>query len=215
MFLNYTMTLLEYIKYIDYNYIKGYEYEQYVLGMLHKFYDIKEAYLWKNVPYHLFVESSLIIDDDIMNIKDRYMIGEKNMRFKVLLDTGIDIIAKLTNNDILLVQCKCYQHRCISQKHLGGFYRILLDSIMYNKNNNKKTNIIGVIAHCNYLSDIITSSYCYKKGIVRDIYLPFESDPNTQTMIQNKLKRYKDIVFIINTILMSINILCIIILAFA
>lgn len=205
------MTLLEYIKYIDYNYIKGYEYEQYVLGVLHKFYDLEEAYLWKNVPYRLFVESSLIIDDDHMNIKDRYKTFEPNMRFKVLLDTGIDIVGKLKNGDILLVQCKCYQHRCISQKHLGGFYRILLDTIMFNKTNKRKTNVIGLIAHSNYLSDIITSSYCYNKGIIREVYIPFDCDPNAQTFIQNKLKRYKDIVFIINTILMIINITCMIV----
>ena len=205
------MTLLEYVKYIDYNYIKGYEYEQYVLGKLHKFYDIDEAYLWKNVPYHLFLESSIIIDDDNMNIKERYKTNDQNMRFKTLLDTGIDIIAKLKNNDILLIQCKCYQHRCISQKNLGGFYRILLDTLMYNKINKKKNNIIGLIAHNNYLSDIITSSYCYKKGIVKDIYIPFENDPHNQTIIQNKLKRYKDVVFVINSIFMIMNMLILIV----
>ena len=205
------MTVLEYIKYIDYNYIRGYEYEQYVLGILHKFYDIEEIYLWKNVPYHLFLESSIIIDDDNMKIKERYAeCSQKNMRFKVLMDTGIDLVAKLNNGDILLIQCKCYQHRCISQKNLGGFYRILLDTLMYNKNNKKKHNVIGLIAHSNYLSDIITSSYCYKKGIIKEIYIPFESDPNAQTMIQNKLKRYKDVVFIINCVMMCLNMICIV-----
>ncbi len=205
------MTLLEYIKYIDYNYIKGYEYEQYVLGILHKFYDIEEIYLWKNVPLRLFLESSIIVDDDNMKIKERYMTNNKHMRFKVLLDTGIDIVAKLKNNDILLIQCKCYQHRCISQKNLGGFYRILLDTLMYNKINKKKTKVIGVIAHSNYLSDIITSSYCYKKGIIEDVYIPFDCDPNGPIIIQNKLKRYKDIVFFINCILMIFNVICLII----
>ena len=191
-----TMTLLEYIKYIDYNYIKGYLYEQYVLAVLHKFYDIKEIYLWKNVPYELLVESSIIIDDDNMNVKDRYKTTVKNIRFNVLLDTGIDLVAKLKNNDILLVQCKCYQHRCISQKNLGGFYRILLDAAMFNNNTKKKNNIIGLIAHNNYLSDIITSSYCYKKGIVREVYIPFENDPNNQTIIQNKLNKFMKIILV-------------------
>ena len=199
------MTILEYIKYIDYNYIKGYQYEEYVCGMLHKFYDIEEVYLWKNVPYHLFVDASIIADHNMRKYDN------SNMRFKFLIDTGIDIVARLKNNDILLVQCKCYQHRCISQKNLGGFYRILLDTLMYNKTHNKKRKIIGVIAHCNYVSDIITSSYCYKSGIVQEVYIPFESDPNAQSVIQNKLKRYKDIVFIINTIMLIINIVLIII----
>jgi predicted helicase len=193
------MTTLEYIKYIDYNFIRGYAYEQYVLASLHKMYDIKEAYLWKNVPYKLFTEASIIIEDKS---------SERNTRFKFLLDTGIDIIAKLRNNDILLVQCKCYQHRCISQKNLGGFYRILLDTMMYNKINKKKTNVIGLIAHNNVLSDIITGSYCYKQGIVQEVYIPFDTDPNAQSMIQNKLKRYKDIVFMINCIFMIFNLLC-------
>jgi len=203
------MTLLEYIKYIDYNYIKGYEYEQYVLGMLRKFYDIDEIYLWKNVPYHLLVESSIIINDDDCNnrkINKRYnTINQKNMRFNVLLDTGIDIVGKLKNKDIILVQCKCYQTRCVSQKNLGGFYRILLDAMTYNRNNKKKCNIIGLIAHSNYLSDIITSSYSYRKGVVRDIYIPFDANPYHETYIQNKLKRYKDIAFLINCILVIIN----------
>jgi hypothetical protein len=190
------MTLLEYIKYIDYNYIKGYEYEQYVLGRLHKFYDIKEIYLWKNVPYELLEEASIVIDNN--NSKA----GE---RLKFLLDTGIDLVAKTHANDILLVQCKCYQHRCISQKNLGGFYRILLDALIYNSMNNKKINVIGLIAHSNYLSDIITSSYCYKLGIVREIYIPFASNK----FVKNKLKRYKDIVFIINAIMMIMNMVCI------
>ena len=203
------MTLLDYIKYIDYNYVKGYEYEQYCLGMLCKFYDIDEVYLWKNVPYSLFLESSIIIDDDAVNVKDRYKCGNQNMRFKVLLDTGIDIVGKLKNGDILLVQCKCYQHRCISQMNLGGFYRILMDALMYNKNNKKKVNVIGVIAHSNYLSDIITSSYCYKKGIVRDVFIPYDCEVCTETFIQNKLKRYKDIVFIVNCMFMIVNLLLI------
>jgi len=76
---------------------------------------------------------------------------------------------------------------------------------MFNKNTKKKNNIIGLIAHNNYLSDIITSSYCYKKGIVREVYIPFDNDPSNQTIIQNKLKRYKDIVFLINSILLLIN----------
>lgn len=205
------MTLLEYIKYIDYNYIKGFEYEQYVLGMLRKFYDIEEIYLWKNVPYRLFLEASIIIDDDNMKINHKYIKNNKNMRFKVLLDTGIDIVGKLKNKDILLVQCKCYQNRCISQKNLGGFYRILLDTIMYNKNNKKKFNIIGLIAHSNYVSDIITSSYSYKKGIVREVYIPFESEQYQQyqqVYIQNKLKKYKDIIFIINALLIFLNSIC-------
>lgn len=198
------MSALEYIKFIDYNYIRGYEYEKYVVGMMHKYYDIEEIYLWKDVPYRLFVDASIIFDDKYK----RYIPNNQNARFRFLMDTGIDIIAKLKNKDILLIQCKCYRHRCISQKNLGGFYRILLDTFMYNKNNKKKTNVIGLIVHNTYLSDIITSSYCYKHDIVKDVYIPFETETVSQMCIQNKLKHYKDIVFIINIILIIINSIC-------
>jgi len=201
------MSLYDYIKFIDYNYIRGYEYEQYVLGMLHKFYDIEEIYLWKNVPYYLLLEASIIFEDD-SRVKYKFSRNDKSMRLKVLLDTGIDIIAKLKNKDILLVQCKCYQNRCISQKTLGGFYRILLDALMYNKNNKKKSNIYGIIVHNNYLSDIITASYSYKKNIVRDLYIPFEGDSCNFIDVQGKLKKYKDIAFSINLIFLAINIIC-------
>jgi hypothetical protein len=193
------MTLLEYIKFVDYNCVRGYLYEEYVLVNLHKFYDIQEIYLWKNVPYRLFVEASIITD--YKREKD-----SAATRFKFLMDTGIDLVAKLQNGDILLIQCKCYQNRCISQKNLGGFYRILLDTLMYNKANNKHVKVIGVIAHSNVLSDIITSSYSYTHGIVQDVYIPFEADMQNETP---KLKKYKDIVFIINCILMILNITCI------
>lgn len=200
------MTLLESIKYLDYNFCKGYYYEEYVLSILHTIYDVKEAYLWKNVPYRLFLEASIIIDDDDLNIKQRYKTFVPNIRFKALLDTGIDIIAKLKNNDILLIQCKCYQYRCISQKNLGGFYRTILDTFIYNKINNKKTKIFGVIAHSNYLSDIITSSYSYKKGIIRDIFIPYENVEKQTVFVKNKLKKYKDLIFFINVVMMFINI---------
>jgi len=205
------MTLLDCIKYIDYNYVKGYYYEEYVLSILNQFYDVKEAYLWKNVPYRLFLEASIIVDDENKNVKSRYKTYVSNIRFKVLLDTGIDIIAKLKNNDILLIQCKCYQHRCISQKNLGGFYRTVLDTFIYNKINNRKIGIYGVIAHSNFLSDIITSSYSYKKGIIKDLFIPYENVKTQQEFVPNKLKKYKDVAFVINILLVLINLICLVV----
>lgn len=165
------MTLLEYVKYIDYNFYKGLDYERFVLDQLWKYYDIKEAYLWKYVPYSLLVESHIIVQDDNYTIKSKYK-KKRQRNYNVLIDTGIDIICKLNNGNIILVQCKAYNNSIVSQKHLAGFYRTVMDSIMFNKINNKKYTITGLIAHTTSISDIITSSYCYNKQIIRDIHIP-------------------------------------------
>ena len=199
------MTLLEYVKYIDYNFCKGLEYEKFVLEQLWKYYDIKEAYLWKFVPYSLLIESNIIIQDDNFKIKQKY---KRQRNYNVLIDTGIDIICKLKNGNIILVQCKAYSNSVVSQKHLAGFYRTLLDSIIFNKNNNRKYTITGLIAHTSSISDIITSSYCYNKQIIRDLYIPFEYEESKISIVAiNKLKKYKDITLCINIIFFVINIL--------
>ena len=45
---------IQHIKKLDYNCIRGFQYEKYVLNKLHDFYDIKEIYLWsrKNLAKH-------------------------------------------------------------------------------------------------------------------------------------------------------------------
>lgn len=205
---NKIMTLLEYVKYIDYNFCKGLEYERFVLEQLWKYYDIKEAYLWKFVPYSLLVEANIIVQDDNYKIKNKY---KRQRNYNVLIDTGIDIICKLNNGNIILVQCKAYSNSVVSQKHLAGFYRTILDSIMFNKNHNRKYTITGLIVHTTSISDIITSSYCYNKQIIRDLYIPFEYDETKISMISmNKLKKYKDITLFINIFFFVANmIICI------
>jgi hypothetical protein len=85
------------------------------------------------------------------------------------LDTGIDIVFTTTDNHIYLVQCKAY-NSIISQKHLSGFFRILLDTYIIDKN---KDIIRGLIVHTSEISDIIKESYCYKEKIISELYLPF------------------------------------------
>lgn len=198
------MTLLETIKYIDYNLCKGLLYEKFVLEQLNKYYDIKEAYLWKNIPYKLLIEANIIIEDDNYTVKQRYKMKHRN--YNVLLDTGIDIICKLNNGNIILIQCKAYKNGVVSQRNLAGFYRTLLDSIIFNKNHNRKYSITGLIVHTTSVSDIITSSYCYNQQIIRDLYIPFEEDEQ-QITTTNKLKGYKDLTLYINIIFFLINIL--------
>jgi|TARA_Y100000389_G_scaffold35024_1_gene29783 hypothetical protein len=182
---------IQHIKYLDYNCIKGFQYEKFVLKKLKEYYDILEIYLWKDVPDYLLIETGIILNNDLINIKDKYRTNKYYRNYNVLLDTGIDIICKLKNNDILLVQCKAY-NSIISQKHLSGFFRTLLDCYIINKN---KNNIKGLIVHTSEVSDLIKESYCYKEHIISDLYIPFNLK-NTK----NKLLKYKKIslIFMIN-----------------
>lgn len=150
---------------------KGNHYEKYVLDKLYDYFDIKEAYLWKYIPDELLIEAGILLEYNTKKIKKRYS-NKKNYNFNILIDTGIDIICKLNDDTILLVQCKAYTS-IISQKHLSGFYRTLLDCVLIN--NNKK-KIKGIIVHTSSLSEIITASYSYSDELVKDIYMPFYDD---------------------------------------
>jgi hypothetical protein len=197
---------IQYIKYIDYNCIKGFHYEKYVVKKLRDYYDIAEIYLWKDVPDYLLIESGIILSNDLINVKDKYKTNEVYRNYNVLLDTGIDIIFKLNNGEIYLVQCKAY-NSIISQKHLSGFFRTLLDCYIITKNKPRdscepsdpvsqvKFNIKGLIVHTSSISGLIKESYCYKEKIVNEIYIPFNSKSP-----KNKLLKYKKIslIFMIN-----------------
>lgn len=169
------------------NTMKGYDYEKYVLDNLNNHYDIKEGYLWKDVPDELLIEAGILLEYNTKKIKKRYS-NKKNYNYNILIDTGIDIICKLHNDTILLVQCKAYSST-ISQKHLSGFYRTILDSVLINGNNNK---IKGVIVHTSSLSEIITTSYSYCDELIKDIYMPFYDDRYID------VKKKKNINFYIN-----------------
>jgi hypothetical protein len=181
---------IQHIKYIDYNCIKGFQYEKYVLKKLHEHFNIKEIYLWKDVPDYLLIESGIILNNDLVSVKEKYKTNKYYRNYNVLLDTGIDIIFKTDNNNIYLVQCKAY-NSIISQKHLSGFFRTLLDCYIINKNN----TIRGLIVHTSSISNLIKESYCYKENIVNDIHIPFYSKSP-----KNKLIKYKkiSIIFMIN-----------------
>lgn len=185
---------IQHIKQFDYNCIRGFQYEKFVLNKLYDYYDIKEIYLWKNVPDYLLIESGIILSNDLIQIKEKYKTNKNLRNYNVLLDTGIDIICKLHNNDIILVQCKAY-NSIISQKHLSGFFRTLLDCYVINEKKNNNYNITGLIVHTSDISPLIKDSYCYKTKLINDLYIPFMSK-NTK----NKLIKYKKIslIFMIN-----------------
>ena len=141
--------------YINFNCVKGYEYELYVKKKLRDYYDIAEIYMWEEVPDDLLIVSGIIQSDDLDIIKGKYRRNKYKRNSNILLDTGIDIVFTTTDNHIYLVQCKAY-NSIISQKHLSGFFRILLDTYIIDKN-----------------KDIIKESYCYKEKIISELYLPF------------------------------------------
>jgi len=173
------------MNFINYNCFRGLEYEKFVLKELHKYYEIKEAYLWKYVPDNLLIEAGILLEEPEKRIKKRYSNNLKR-RYNILHDCGIDIICKLNDDTIVLVQCKAYSSM-IYQKHLSGFYRTLLDSILYND----KNKIIGLIVHTSKLCDIIKTSYSFKSGIIQDIYLDFHIPPERVNKVYlNKQLRY-------------------------
>ena len=155
--------------YINFNCVKGYEYELYVKKKLRDYYDIAEIYMWEEVPDDLLIISGIIQSDDLDIIKGKYRRNKYKRNSNILLDTGIDIVFTTTDNHIYLVQCKAY-NSIISQKHLSGFFRILLDTYIIDKN---KDIIRGLIVHTSEISDIIKESYCYKEKIISELYLPF------------------------------------------
>jgi predicted helicase len=189
---------IQYIKYIDYNCIKGFQYERYVVKKLRDFFDIAEIYLWKDVPDYLLIDSGIILSNDLVNVKDKYKTSDVYRNYNVLLDTGIDIIFKLNSGEIYLVQCKAY-NSIISQKHLSGFFRTILDCYVITNNksgkSDKSANIKGLIVHTSSISGLIKESYCYKEKLVNELYIPFNSKSP-----KNKLLKYKKIslIFMIN-----------------
>ena len=83
---------IQHIKYIDYNCIKGFDYEKYVLLKLKDYYDIKEIYLWKDIPEELLIESGIILNNDLQTIKQKYNTN-KSWRLSRILDKNRQRIA--------------------------------------------------------------------------------------------------------------------------
>jgi hypothetical protein len=180
--------------YININCVKGYEYELYVKKKLMDYYDIAEIYMWEEVPDDLLIISGIITSDDLDIVRRKYRRNKYKRNSNILLDTGIDIVFTTTDNHIYLVQCKAY-NSIISQKHLSGFFRILLDTYIIHKN---KDIIRGLIVHTSEISEIIKESYCYKEKIISELYLPFHLSTSqtarTKIILSNKI----NIIYMLN-----------------
>jgi hypothetical protein len=180
--------------YINFNCVKGYEYELYVKNKLRDYYDIAEIYMWEEVPDDLLIISGIITSDDLDIVRRKYRRNKYKRNSNILLDTGIDIVFTTKDNRIYLVQCKAY-NSIISQKHLSGFFRILLDTYIIHKN---KDIIRGLIVHTSEISDIIKESYCYKENIIRELYLPFHLATSLTERTKIILSKKINIIYMLN-----------------
>jgi len=180
--------------YINFNCVKGYEYELYVKNKLRDYYDIAEIYIWEEVPDDLLIISGIITSDDLDIVRRKYRRNKYKRNSNILLDTGIDIVFTTKDNRIYLVQCKAY-NSIISQKHLSGFFRILLDTYIIHKN---KDIIRGLIVHTSEISDIIKESYCYKENIIRELYLPFHLSASRTARTKIILSKKINIIYMLN-----------------
>jgi hypothetical protein len=180
--------------YINFNCVKGYEYELYVKNKLRDYYDIAEIYMWEEVPDDLLIISGIITSDDLDIVRRKYRRNKYKRNSNILLDTGIDIVFTTKDNRIYLVQCKAY-NSIISQKHLSGFFRILLDTYIIHKN---KDIIRGLIVHTSEISDIIKESYCYKENIIRELYLPFHLSTSRTERTKIILSKKINIIYMLN-----------------
>jgi hypothetical protein len=192
------MIKYEYIEnkncYINFNCVKGHEYELYVKNKLRDYYDIAEIYMWEEVPDDLLIISGIITSDDLDIVRRKYRRNKYKRNSNILLDTGIDIVFTTKDNRIYLVQCKAY-NSIISQKHLSGFFRILLDTYIIHKN---KDIIRGLIVHTSEISDIIKESYCYKENIIRELYLPFHLSASRTERTKIILSKKINIIYMLN-----------------
>ena len=180
--------------YINFNCVKGHEYELYVKNKLRDYYDIAEIYMWEEVPDDLLIISGIITSDDLDIVRRKYRRNKYKRNSNILLDTGIDIVFTTKDNRIYLVQCKAY-NSIISQKHLSGFFRILLDTYIIHKN---KDIIRGLIVHTSEISDIIKESYCYKENIIRELYLPFHLSASRTERTKIILSKKINIIYMLN-----------------
>ena len=96
------------------NQIKGYQYEvqvrDYIINTLNK-----KAYLWKDCP------ETLLINSNIIGNHNENRIRRKEYKENSLIDTGIDIIIEEDENTCSIVQCKNGYEKGLTMSELSGF----------------------------------------------------------------------------------------------
>ena len=103
------------------NKIKGDEYEVFVKNYITNNLN-KEAYLWKDIPEKILIDSGLIHSQNENRLKRKEKLIDNNP----LIDVGIDILQKDEDN-FTFVQCKNGYKSGLRIDDLGGFYMMMLN----------------------------------------------------------------------------------------
>ena len=121
---------------------KGYKYEvfvkNYIINNLNK-----EAYLWKDIPEKILIDSGLIHSQNENRLKRKEKLIDNNP----LIDVGIDILQKDEDN-FTFVQCKNGYKSGLIIEDLAGFYMQMFNHI----------NVNGSVYYTSKLSRNITEN---------------------------------------------------------
>lgn len=104
------------------NKIKGDAYECYICDYLNKGDSV--AYLWKNIPPKLLVDSNMFKTIDV--IRKNKIALKNNSQLEncqnLFMDVGIDIL-QIINGKFIFIQCKCgYEKNGVGIHDLNGFF---------------------------------------------------------------------------------------------
>ena len=128
------------------NIIKGTIYEHEICEYLNK--NIGIAWVWRNIPEDVLLESGLIHNQNEHRIKKLRNKDDPESYANTLIEIGIDILLKV-DNKYNLVQCKCGYKNGLTIGNLGGFSYMLL-------NHPDKD---GIVYYTDKLSDNLTSNH--------------------------------------------------------
>jgi superfamily II DNA or RNA helicase len=103
------------------NKIKGDEYEVFVKNHIINNLN-KEAYLWKDIPEKILIDSGLIHSQNENRLKRKEKLIDNNP----LIDVGFDLL-QINENNYTGVQCKNGYKSGLIIKDLGGFYMMMLN----------------------------------------------------------------------------------------
>jgi superfamily II DNA or RNA helicase len=103
------------------NKIKGDEYEVFVKNHIINNLN-KEAYLWKDIPEKILLDSGLIHSQNENRLKRKEKLIDNNP----LIDVGFDLL-QIDENNYTGVQCKNGYKSGLIIKDLGGFYMMMLN----------------------------------------------------------------------------------------
>ena len=152
---------------------KGYKYEvfvkNYIINNLNK-----EAYLWKDIPEKILIDSGLIHSQNENRLKRKEKLIDNNP----LIDVGIDILQKDEDN-FTFVQCKNGYKSGLIIEDLAGFYMQMSNHI----------NVNGHVYYTSKLSRNITEN-AINNRIQYIKLLMNETETKEETKVKTEIKPY-------------------------